>query len=108
VPETSNVTAAPAASNVKRSSIVARDAAWVGLPGGPHDSTLPGSRRSSNRGGLRSTSAIFSVVNGVLLRPLPYPDPEGLVRVHELVPQYGRFSVAPGTFLDWRRQNAHF
>jgi putative ABC transport system permease protein len=58
--------------------------------------------------GIGGTSAMFSVINGVLLRPLPFPDPDALVRVHELVPQYGRFSVAPATFLDWRAQNASF
>jgi len=58
--------------------------------------------------GVGTTTAIFSVVNGVLLRPLPYPEPESLVRVHEIVPQYGRFSVAPATFLDWRQQNTVF
>ena len=58
--------------------------------------------------GIGATSAIFSVVNGVLLRPLPFPDSEELVRVYEIVPQYGRFSVAPGTFLDWKRQATVF
>ena len=58
--------------------------------------------------GIGATSAMFSVINGVLLRPLPFPEPDALVRVHELVPQYGRFSVAPATFLDWRAQNASF
>ena len=36
------------------------------------------------------------------------PEPDALVRVHEIVPQYGRFSVAPATFLDWRQQNTVF
>ena len=58
--------------------------------------------------GIGATSAIFSVVNGVMLRPLPYPDAGSLVRVLEVVPQYGRFSVAPANFLDWRQQNTVF
>lgn len=58
--------------------------------------------------GIGASSAIFSVVNGVLLKPLPYPEPDRLVRVHEMVPTYGRFSVAPATFLDWRQQNTSF
>jgi len=49
--------------------------------------------------GIGATSAMFSVVNGVILRPLPYPRPEGLVQVVEIVPRFGRFSVAPATFL---------
>jgi putative ABC transport system permease protein len=58
--------------------------------------------------GVGATTTVFSVANGVLLRPLPYPDAGTLVRVNEIVPQYGRFAVAPGTFLDWRAQAAWF
>jgi len=58
--------------------------------------------------GIGASSAIFSVVNGVLLRPLAYPNPSDLVRVHEILQKFGRFSVAPATFLDWRQQNTVF
>ena len=58
--------------------------------------------------GIGATSAIFSVVNGVVLRPLPYPQAEQIMYVFEILPQYGRFAVAPANFLDWRQQNAVF
>ncbi len=58
--------------------------------------------------GIGANSAIFSVVNAVLLRPLPFSEPETLVRVYEVVPQYGTFSVAPANFFDWREQNTAF
>ena len=58
--------------------------------------------------GIGASSAIFSVVNGVLLRPLAYPNPDRIVRVHEILQKFGRFSVAPATFLDWRQQNTVF
>ncbi len=58
--------------------------------------------------GIGASTAIFSVVNGVLLRPLAYQHPDELVRVHEILQKFGRFSVAPATFLDWRQQNTVF
>jgi putative ABC transport system permease protein len=58
--------------------------------------------------GVGATSAVFSVVSGVLLRPLPFQEPGALVRVYEMTPQFGRFFVAPATFLDWRAQNGVF
>jgi len=60
--------------------------------------------------GIGANSAIFSVVNGVLLRPLSFPEPERLVRLHESNVRLGFpiFSVAPGTFIDWQTQNHVF
>jgi predicted permease len=54
--------------------------------------------------GIGANTAIFSVVNAVLLRPLPYHDPDRLVTILE---GYDR-PVAPGNVADWRTQNHVF
>ena len=60
--------------------------------------------------GMGATTSIFSVVNSILLRPLPYPDSERLVVVQESVPKLvpGKFPVSAPDIPDFRRLNHVF
>ncbi len=58
--------------------------------------------------GIAANSAIFSVINGVLLKPLPYHEPDRLVRVFTTFPAFPEFPMNPHDFLDYREQNRVF
>jgi predicted permease len=59
---------------------------------------------------IGATTAVFSVVNAVLLRPLPFARPDELVRVYAQNPDASqpRFSVSHADYLDWRRETQSF
>src|SRR5262249_54076790 len=58
--------------------------------------------------GIGATTAIFSVVNAVLFKPLPYSNPDRLVMVRETKPEVPEAQVSPSIFLAWREQNTVF
>src|SRR5580693_4441995 len=58
--------------------------------------------------GIGANSAMFSIVNAVLLRPLPYRDPAGLVLLSEHWRQFPRLSLSYLNYRDWRDQSHSF
>ena len=63
--------------------------------------------------GIGANTAIFSVVNAVLLRPLPFDDPSRIMQVWHTPPAQSFpgltwFSVSPANYLDWRSQSSSF
>ena len=58
--------------------------------------------------GIGANTAIFSVVNAVLLRPLPFNDPDRIVWVWDTQPQLATAPTSLPDFLDWKEQNRSF
>ena len=57
---------------------------------------------------LGANAAIFSLVDGVLLKPAGYPEPERIVQVWEKHPGGGRNGIAPANYIDWTRLSRSF
>ncbi len=58
--------------------------------------------------GIGANTAIFSLINAVLLQPLPYPKADRIVTLHEAAPGAPSVSVAFPDYCDWRRDNSVF
>jgi len=54
--------------------------------------------------GVGANTAAFSLADFVLLRPLPFPEPDRLVRLWERTPGYGRMELSPANYVDWKAQ----
>jgi predicted permease len=58
--------------------------------------------------GIGANSALFSVVNGVLLNPLPFPSPDELVAVYSRTATFQESSISYPNFIDWQKDNHSF
>src|SRR5580698_2238742 len=58
--------------------------------------------------GIGANTALFSVVNGVLLNPLPFPSPDQLVAVYSKTTEFQQSSISYPNFLDWVKDNHCF
>src|ERR1700689_3286663 len=58
--------------------------------------------------GIGANTALFSVVDGVLLKPLPFRDPDRIVALFEHRVEFERAFISYPNFLDWQRENRSF
>jgi predicted permease len=58
--------------------------------------------------GIGANTAMFSLVDAVLLKPLPFPDPERIVRLYEAPTPTGRNGISTLNFIDWKRRSTVF
>src|SRR5690348_13448261 len=58
--------------------------------------------------GIGANTSLFSVVNGVLLNPLPFPNPDRLVAVYAKTASFEEGSISYLNFLDWQKENQSF
>src|SRR5687768_14156444 len=58
--------------------------------------------------GIGANTALFSVVNGVLLNPLPFQNPDELYAVYTKTSNFDRGSISYPNFLDWQKENRTF
>jgi len=58
--------------------------------------------------GIGANTAVFSVTDYVLIRPLPFPSPDRLVSLWETLPGYRHMELSPADYRDWKRMNTVF
>src|SRR5215217_5944219 len=58
--------------------------------------------------GIGATTAAFSVADFVLIRPLPFHQPERLVKLYQRTPDYGRLELSPANYRDWKAASTVF
>jgi predicted permease len=58
--------------------------------------------------GIGANTAVFSVTDDVLIRPLPFPSSDRLVSLWEKLPGYGHMELSPANYRDWKRMNNVF